>query len=79
MQLLLILSSTGALSGLLSGAYISGMEGMFLGASSGLVAGVVIWALAGIGMRTLREYRLNQYFEPTNPDLNNQTDDHLNK
>ncbi len=41
MQLLMILSVTGALSGLLSGVYVSGFEGMVLGASAGLVAGVV--------------------------------------
>ncbi len=63
MQLLMILSLSGALSGLVSGVYASGYEGMLLGASSGLVIGVIAWAFAGIGLRTLREYRLDQYFD----------------
>jgi hypothetical protein len=68
MQLLIILSVTGALSGLLSGVYMSGFEGMFLGGSAGLVAGVLTWAFAGIGSRTLREYRLDQYFKQDDSD-----------
>lgn len=68
MQLLIILSLTGALSGLFSGVYISGYEGMLLGGSTGLVAGVLTWAFAGIGLRTLREYRLNQYFKQDDTD-----------
>ena len=68
MQLLMILSVTGALSGLLSGVYVSGFEGMVLGASAGLVAGVASWTFAGIGLRTLREYRLNQYFNQDDSD-----------
>lgn len=68
MQLLLILSLTGALSGLLSGVYMSGYEGMLLGGSAGLVAGVLAWAFAGIGLRTIREYRLNQYFNQDDTD-----------
>jgi outer membrane lipoprotein SlyB len=63
MQLLIILSVTGVLSGLLSGGYVSGGEGMVLGASAGLVAGVITWTFAGIGLRTVREYRLNKYFD----------------
>ena len=68
MQLLLILSLTGALSGLLSGVYMSGYEGMLLGGSAGLVAGVIAWTFAGIGSRTIREYRLNQYFDQDDTD-----------
>ena len=63
MNLLVILSVTGVLSGLVSGVYMSGIEGMVLGASAGLVAGVITWAFAGIGARTLHEYRLNRYFK----------------
>ena len=69
MQLLIILSMTGALSGLLSGVYVSGYEGMLLGGSAGLVIGVLSWAFAGIGARTLREYRLDQYFNQDDTDL----------
>jgi hypothetical protein len=68
MLLLIILSTAGTLSGLLSGVYISGLEGMFLGGSAGLIAGVITWAFAGIGSRTLREYRLNQYFNQDDGD-----------
>ena len=68
MYLLVILSATGTLSGMLSGAVLSGTDGLFLGASAGLVIGVVAWAIAGIGSRTLREYRLNQYFNQDDND-----------
>lgn len=68
MQLLIFLSMAGAVSGLLSGVYMSGFEGMFLGGSAGLVAGVITWALVGIGARTVREYRLNQYFNQDDGD-----------
>ena len=79
MQLLLILSTTGVLSGLLSGVYVSGIEGMILGASAGLVAGVITWAFAGIGARTLREYRLNQYFDQADNELLDTNQDTPNK
>jgi predicted phosphatase len=75
MQLLMILSLSGALSGLLSGVYVSGYEGMLLGASSGLVIGVIAWAFAGIGLRTLREYRLDQYFDRSQIDQDDR--DHI--
>ena len=68
MQLLFILSATGALSGLLSGVYVSGFEGMFLGGSAGLVVGVLTWTFAGIGARMFREHRLNQYFNQDDSD-----------
>lgn len=68
MQLLIILSLAGVLSGVVSGAYTSGIEGLFVGGSAGLVAGVLTWAFAGIGLRTWREYRLNQYFDQEDSD-----------
>ena len=68
MQLLIILSIGGTVSGLLSGAYTSGFDGMFLGGSTGLVGGVLMWTFANIGAHMLREYRLNRYFDQDSDD-----------
>jgi hypothetical protein len=62
MQLLLFLALAGALSGLVSGGYMGGSDGMILGGSTGLVVGVTAWILSGVIVRAIREYRLNRYF-----------------
>lgn len=62
MQLLLFLALAGILSGLVSGGYMGGSDGMILGGSSGLVAGVGAWVLSSVILRAIREYRLNRYF-----------------
>ena len=70
MELLLFMALTGMVSGVISGAYIGGQEGLILGGSTGLVSGVILWSLAGVVGRTLRERRLNRYFNQDNSDRN---------
>ncbi len=62
MELLLFMALTGMVSGVISGAYLGGQEGLILGGSTGLVSGVILWSLTGIIGRTLRERRLDRYF-----------------
>jgi len=69
MELLLFMALTGLISGIVSGAYVGGQEGLILGGSTGLVCGVIVWSLTGFISRTLRERRLNRYFNQDSGDL----------
>ena len=69
MQLLLILSLAGTLSGLIGGIYFHGADGLFLGSSSGFVLGVVTWMVIGTVSGVLREIRLESYFNQEGQEL----------
>mgnify|MGYP005867580371 CR=1 FL=1 len=69
MELLLFMALTGLVSGIVSGAYVGGQEGLILGGSIGLVCGVLVWSLTGFVSRALRERRLNRYFNQDGGDL----------
>jgi predicted phosphatase len=63
MQLLILLTLAGVVSGTASGALISGnTDTMIIGAATGLILGVVSWLVTATALRILREYRLNQHF-----------------
>jgi hypothetical protein len=63
MQLLILLTLAGVVSGTAGGAFISGNpDNMIIGAATGLILGVVAWLVTTTALRILREYRLNQHF-----------------
>ncbi len=68
MNLLIILALAGAVSGLVSGAFWGGSDGVMLGAVTGMIFGGGIWLLTGSVMRVLHEYRLNRYFRQDSAD-----------
>lgn len=69
MELLLFMALTGLVSGIISGAYVGGQEGLILGGSAGLVTGVIVWSLTGFVNHALRERRLGRYFNQDSGDL----------
>ena len=68
MMLLIVLALAGAISGSVSGAYMSGSDGIVLGAMTGMIFGTAVWMLTGSILRALREYRLNRYFRQDSAD-----------
>lgn len=62
MIMLIILTLSGLSLGAVAGAFAHGLDGIILGASSGLVLGVLGWTVLGMVERFLSERRLDRYF-----------------
>ncbi len=59
---LVVLALAGTISGLLSGAYWGGPDGLILGGSTGFTFGVMLWFVANTVRQAVHDRRLNRYF-----------------
>jgi hypothetical protein len=59
---LLILTLSGTALGSIGGAFLHGYDGTIMGASVGVVGGVLSWTVLGMIERINSERRLDRYF-----------------
>lgn len=59
---------SGTTIGALGGLFVNGLDGLILGASTGLSSGVLIWTILGVIERINAERRMERYFRHSNID-----------